>query len=155
MKCLEKDTFYNFQVSYRWQMKVNIRQRGLFISLMGNNFKCQNFVESFNCQTRSSSLKFVSCVSSRMQGRIQDFLKGWGWGAGGLCPEVGQLGVVGIGERSEPLQLGVLGWWCKPTPLHPQIFFFFFFRFNPFRVYFEACGEFNYTSNSQKEYLKF
>ena len=31
-------------------------------------------------------------------------------GGGCLCPEVGQLGVMGIGERSEPLQLGVLGW---------------------------------------------
>ena len=31
-------------------------------------------------------------------------------GGGGLCPEVGQLGVVGIGEHSEPLQLSVLGW---------------------------------------------
>ena len=68
-------------------------------------------------------------------------------------------GGVGIGERSEPLQLGVLG--CDvsqpPPPLPPDFFFFFFFflRFNPFRVYFEACGEFNYTSNSQKEFLKF
>ena len=39
-----------------------------------------------------------------LQGRIQDFLKG-----GGLCPEIGQLGVVGMGESSEPLQPGVLG----------------------------------------------
>ena len=46
-------------------------------------------------------------VARQKQGQIQDFLKG---GGGGLCLEVGQLGVVGIGEHSEPLQLGVLGW---------------------------------------------
>ena len=87
-----------------------------------------------------------------LSGADQGFLKG-----GGLCPEVGQLGVVGIGECSEALQLGVLGGDVgqHPPPLPQIFFFFFFFRFNPFRVYFEACGEFNYTSNSQKEFLKF
>ena len=36
-----------------------------------------------------------------LQGRIQDFLKG----GEGLCSEIGQLGVVGIGESSEPFPL--------------------------------------------------
>ena len=60
------------------------------------------------------------CIRPRCHGVIQrgevdqsgsdpGFFEGAG-GGGGLCREVGQLGVVGIGECSEPLQLGVLGW---------------------------------------------
>ena len=51
-----------------------------------------------------------SCPSPPKQDLEAGADPGFFEGGGGLCPEVGQLGVVGIGECSQPLQLGVLGW---------------------------------------------
>ena len=84
------------------------------------------------------------------QGQIQDFLKG----VGGSMSR-GRRAGGGGGEYVSAAILYNWGFWGGDVSQPPPIFFFFFLRFNPFRVYFEACGNFNYTSNSQKEFFKF